>query len=1144
MKPLLDINLETTRQQKYGTCLCAVLILLAHPPQASGSERFFAERFLLCTTFSGMPVHIQLPADRLARRDENNVSPALNDIFGDDILQQNVAKVRSVARRIPLEARFGYLSDQVLPNASRSKVRLALNFTPGNFAPPVAESVGTTPPTSGRRVNIGGEVVSPAYDLIDIAQELDSLEKLHERVEGVSAIDRQSEQNRLALLAVIDLQRGDIESARQLIHALLATDDQAIDMGRVNQSAFLFALQRVIDFPQLHAQLGDDMLRMLKLIRRSQLKDVKSRHLKAVVNQIRVPSERPSSSASHQAPKTEWASKQWTPVDRFNAETRGTGINPSLWRIDGSAAENVASHGHDLLYFAVPLQQNVQVECEVTPFSGRDVELQVAGLWYAPSYTLDKFSKGNIRGARKYQPLPAKMSKVREWLRYQTSVRDGGVTTFFNGHPVETSEVPEHHDPWVAIHSERLYEGIARNVHFGGKPVVPEKLELATDPKQTGWCTYYKSSIGGTGAQWQPSPDPKLVRLIGSRRIDCEGTYHEEAIHYHRPMLEDGAVDIDFFYRKNEMLVHPAIDRLCFLLKPDGVKIHWLTDGAFDRTELAPDNEFREPKNRRGPAKLPLKNGEWNKARVQLTDDTVALTLNDVQIYERELEPTNQRHFGLFHYADQSEARVRSIIYQGDWRRELPPVEQQELADPQQLEMEAALAKLPQTLEHDFTNGLPAKQFTVFGTGWEKHVSVDADGVHVTRPGADNDAYHDYMIVPQCVCHGDFDITARFEDFQPDFKPGGIGSCSIRIVLDDENATWFTWFRRTNPEKNSDKDVVEVMMVHTREGRSSTEFRNGGSAESDAGVLRVARRGETMYFMLAEHDSPFFRVLAELPCSRAPTLAAGIRLLTSAHGPGETNVTWKNIRIRAEQISGLAVDESDDYTIAELDEQRSQMQSLRDLDFSDMQAVTQLFSITPSPDLFVPQQNGLRVTAPGTKNWSSSRMLGRLPITGDFDAELDLEVLKLKRSAARRESTVYLNAEFDGPGQPEIQCKCSIDPDGIRTVEGQLRIRRKNGSFDYRELHTRLAETITSLRIARRGNVAYLLFRRDIGSPWELLGQILAGPGKLHRNGLQIHVHTGGKGKETQVLLKRLKVDAVKQPAANPFGKIFEGIFE
>ena len=49
------------------------------------------------------------------------------------------------------------------------------------------------------------------------------------------------------------------------------------------------------------------------------------------------------------------------------------------------------------------------------------------------------------------------------------------------------------------------------------------------------------------------------------------------------------------------------------------------------------------------------------------------LALNGAEVYERPIEPTNQRLFGLFHYTDRSEARVRSMTYAGDWPKQLPP---------------------------------------------------------------------------------------------------------------------------------------------------------------------------------------------------------------------------------------------------------------------------------------------------------------------------------------------------------------------------------------------------------------------------------------------------------------------------------------
>ena len=148
--------------------------------------------------------------------------------------------------------------------------------------------------------------------------------------------------------------------------------------------------------------------------------------------------------------------------------------------------------------------------------------------------------------------------------------------------------------------------------------------------------------------------------------------FPEAAIFYQRPFVENGAVEYEFFHDPDKAHVHPALDRMTFLLEADGVKLHWLTDGRNEKSGVPFDNATEEPECRRGPAKLPLKAKEWNKIRLAVTGDAVTVSLNDTLVYQRLIEPTNQRLFGLFHYSDRTEARVRGLILTGDWPREVP----------------------------------------------------------------------------------------------------------------------------------------------------------------------------------------------------------------------------------------------------------------------------------------------------------------------------------------------------------------------------------------------------------------------------------------------------------------------------------------
>ena len=59
--------------------------------------------------------------------------------------------------------------------------------------------------------------------------------------------------------------------------------------------------------------------------------------------------------------------------------------------------------------------------------------------------------------------------------------------------------------------------------------------------------------------------------------------------------------------------------------------------------------------------------------KLAVAGDAVKLWLNGELVYERPIEPTNQRLFGLFHDTDRTEVRVRGMTYAGDWPKQLPP---------------------------------------------------------------------------------------------------------------------------------------------------------------------------------------------------------------------------------------------------------------------------------------------------------------------------------------------------------------------------------------------------------------------------------------------------------------------------------------
>lgn len=137
-------------------------------------------------------------------------------------------------------------------------------------------------------------------------------------------------------------------------------------------------------------------------------------------------------------------------------------------------------------------------------------------------------------------------------------------------------------------------------------------------------------------------------------------------------MLEDGEIEYESFWDGGKIEVYPSLDRFVFVLRPEGVAAHAMTDQKGDPDHAKPDEIVPLP----GAVPVPLKENDWNKARLVLQGDVATLFVNDEKVAERQLPPTNQRTFGLFRWAHRTGVRVRNVIHRGAWPTELPPAEE------------------------------------------------------------------------------------------------------------------------------------------------------------------------------------------------------------------------------------------------------------------------------------------------------------------------------------------------------------------------------------------------------------------------------------------------------------------------------------
>ena len=196
---------------------------------------------------------------------------------------------------------------------------------------------------------------------------------------------------------------------------------------------------------------------------------------------------------------------------------------------------------------------------------------------------------------------------------------------------------------------------------------IPEKLKLSALPDLTGWLA---DEYGEAERPMTRNGTSAARRSRAGCDENHAGSKQESVLRYHRPMLEDGRIDYEFYFDPGKVMVHPAIDRLAFLIEPERRQ-----DPPTDRRRLRADRPGRRQRLRRaarirrGTGSIPLKPQAWNRLALRLAGDKVTIELNGQPIFERRLEPENQRTFGLFHYADETQVRVRNVTYEGNWPR-------------------------------------------------------------------------------------------------------------------------------------------------------------------------------------------------------------------------------------------------------------------------------------------------------------------------------------------------------------------------------------------------------------------------------------------------------------------------------------------
>jgi hypothetical protein len=604
---------------------------------------------------------LTLPSDK-------NPDPVLrrarHALIGEMTFTRDAGLILDRARGLEPAKRYDLLAGWVLPNDDHPAVRLVGDFRPTDPAPPVAPS--SEIPPGARRVSTGGAMEIPAVELVKAAREAGRLDDLAARIAKAEPTSDADRRGRLALLALVRAAQGkedEAETSLKDIKPLLEkVEPSAADWERWPE---LVAADQLLP----NSKLRTSARPLIEYVVQEQIQkehktvgDVLQKHIRRVnglVHRLGAP-ETVSAPLGLDPPVEGWAR-----VTHATASTRGRGAPRAQWDVYQGGLRHYYGHNHDFLYLRTPLRGDFEVSCML--FGWREVQLTYGGILLGLGWERKEFYVSHYGRNPRTIGLSPPLDVGDGPFRFRLAIKDGTCAAFVNDRKIYETGLPPAPDPWLALYQPAGYLGGIKDLTIDGKPTVPDRVELSALPELTGWLSdYYDEATDNDGPPWEKRGE----EIVGRMMKDAAGIKQESVLFYNRPLLENGEVRYEFRYETGKALTHPALDRLVFLLDPEGVKLHRLTDAAYDRTGLAPDNVTDEPANRVG--KVPLKPGAWNSASLTLEGDTVTLRINDVEIYHRTLEATNQRIFGLFHFADESEVRVRNVTYRGDWPKAAP----------------------------------------------------------------------------------------------------------------------------------------------------------------------------------------------------------------------------------------------------------------------------------------------------------------------------------------------------------------------------------------------------------------------------------------------------------------------------------------
>lgn len=1038
---------------------------------------------------------------------ESNAT-AVTLLFAADeaVLSQNTDVVLRRVSALPIDQQFDYLTTWVLPSTTRSAFRMKAIFEQTDPAPILK------PVPNGSKVS---GIVSPVFALIAVAKEIDRLDELREHLEAISdSPDPDQLRARVALLFMVQVAQKDAEgTAESLVRLTELVKSRGGNQGGKwwpETLALAYGVSEKanrIEILDLATSIYDRQIGQ-SLWSGDTAWDIFIAASHATLSQA-------GNNETKSDRSTQASFDPWISASTVTAKSRGGGCPAELWQPSGNVVQKIAGHNNDYLYFPTPITGNFDIECDVTSFYYRETQLSYAGVYTSHYWTLNEAEVGDIRSKRML-PLSPPLTYPDKWLSSRISVRDGICRHFLNGRLILERTLSDGEFPWAALRSYRLSHGAIRNLTITGTPEIPRTVRMVTSSKLPGWYSYFDEVVDNAddSFSWLCTPDTDGALEIRHRAAqEFAGTTAESLLMYHRPMMEDGHIEYEFLYVPGETLVHPAIDRLTFILEPDGVKTHWVTDRQFQREELPSDNRSVEADNRRGRTELSLKANEWNRLQFALKGNVVQIRLNGSTVFEKSIETLNRRQFGLFHFCDESSVRVRNIRWTGDWSESaenLPRIR------PDVVEIERAVAALPDSFHHDFRNSnFPDGRFLKRG----ETVTATDDGVLVNVAGTGWTSA-DLPVMLQIT--GDFDVRASFHDFHP--EPTGISGVLIVAAL--EGTGQEIRFSRTQ-----EHDSRQQIKIETTARKPDGQMQSESSwlvCETPDGTLRIVRLGETVYYLIAENDSSVFRLVGTEKIGTQDVRMGGLSVSMISAENGNATALWTDLSVKAEKLSGPALFDNEKI-VSELNEQRDKLPASFTFDFTQAGPDSRNLYRWGDKRPWNAADMGLKLESEGVEGWTANGMMTRQVMDGDFDVTLTFDPTEMAKPTTGRYTSVFCQIQLQEDDRMRLASIFLRTPDEYKVV-AQKHYTVSPGKDEYSWHGEVPMESVTALRMARRSRTYSMLAKTKESEDDRIVFQTdhSVGPAILH-----FLLHTGAVKERSEILLKTIEIHAEKYQPEN-----------